>query len=89
MDVPNTREMEVEFILPEGAKFKRIPKSKKIASDHLSFARSFIETKGHLKVKETLIGFCERISAKDYPAVRNEIDKIIQQQEEEVVITLP
>jgi hypothetical protein len=66
----------------------RIPKSKKIASDYLSFERSFIKAKGCLKVKETLIGFCERISAKDYPVVRNEIDKIIQQQEEEVVVTL-
>jgi len=89
MDVPNTREMEVEFILPEGAKFKRIPKSKKITSDNLSFERSFIKTKGCLKVKETLIGFCERISARDYTAVRNEVDKIVQQQEEEVVVTLP
>ena len=89
MGVPHTIEMEVEFILPEGAKFRRIPKSKKIASDCLSFARSFLKTKGGLKVKEILIGFCERISAKDYPAVRDEIDKIIQLQEEEVVVTLP
>jgi hypothetical protein len=88
MDVPNIREMEVEFIIPEGAKFKRIPRSKKIASNCLSFTRNYLRTKGCLKVKETIIGFCERIFAKDYPTVRREINKIIQLQEEEVVVSL-
>jgi hypothetical protein len=39
-------------------------------------------------MRQSFSSLCERIPVGDYPALRNEIDKIIQLQEEEVVLRI-
>ena len=86
--VPSTQDLEIDFIFPEGVELKRIPDSKAIRTNCLSLERSFFSEKGQVKIKQSLSSFCERITAEDYPVHRDEIAKIMQLQEEEVVLAV-
>lgn len=88
LHAPGTQYLEIDFILPEGVELKRIPDSRAVRTNCLSFERSFFAKKGQVKVKQSFSTFCERIPVEDYPVLRDEIDKIIQLQEEEVVLTV-
>jgi len=88
LGVPSTQYLEIDFILPEGVELKQTPDSKAIRTNCLSLERSFFTKKGKVKIKQSFSSFCERIPVEDYPALRNEIDKIIRLQEEEVVLTV-
>jgi len=88
LGVPSTQYLEIDFILPEGVELKQTPDSKAIRTNCLSLERSFFTKKGKVKIKQSFSSFCERIPVEDYPALRNEIDKIIRLQEEEVVLTI-
>jgi transglutaminase-like putative cysteine protease len=88
LGVPSTQYLEIDFILPEGVELKQTPDSKAIRANCLSLERSFFTKKGKVKMRQSFSSFCERIPVEDYPALRNEIDKIIQLQEEEVVLTV-
>ena len=86
LGVPCTQYLDIDFILPEGVEVKQTPDSKAVSTDCLSLKRNFFTKKGKVKVTQSFSSFCERISVEDYPALRDEIDKIIQLQEEEVVL---
>ena len=88
LGVASTQHLEIDFIFPEGIELKHSPDSKEVSTHCLSLKRSFLTKKGSVKVRQSFSTFCERIPVEDYPALRNEIDKIIQLQEEEVVLTV-
>jgi hypothetical protein len=86
--MPSTQHLEIDFIFPEGIEVKHTPDSKEVRSNCLSLKRSFFTKKGSVKMRQSFSSLCERIPVGDYPALRNEIDKIIQLQEEEVVLRI-
>jgi tetratricopeptide (TPR) repeat protein len=86
--VPSTQHLEIDFIFPEGIELKQAPDSKEVMTDCLSLKRSFLTKKRSVNMRQSFSTFCERIPSEDYPTLRNEIDKIIQLQEEEVVLTV-
>jgi len=88
LGVPSTQYLEIDFIFPEGIELKQAPDSKEVKTNCLSLKRSFFTKKGSVTIRQSFSTFCERIPVGDYPALRNEIDKIIQLQEEEVVLTV-
>jgi len=88
LGVPSTQHLEIDFIFPEGIELKQAPDSKEVMTNCLSLKRSFFTKKGVVKMRQSFSTFCELIPSEDYPALRNEIDKIIQLQKEEVVLTV-
>ena len=87
--VPNHNQWDVTFELPEKAKVIHLPEPFEIKTECITFSREVKKTKdGKVTASQKLDYKCERISSKDYPVYRREIQKLRTAMEDDIVVKL-
>ncbi|MBN2530218.1 MAG: DUF3857 domain-containing protein [Deltaproteobacteria bacterium] len=90
LGVPNHNQWDATFVLPQRAKVTHLPEPFEIKTECLTFSREVKKSKdGTVIATQKLDYLCERISAKDYPIYRKEIQKLRTAMEDDVVVKLP